>query len=92
MTASRSSLTQELEGREEITMWFWGAEPYAQEAMKELLVDEYNASQDEYQLVVEFRPSVDADMNDRPGGEPGTGYRVRLGPVLRNAARRGGEA
>ena len=53
---------EELEGREEITMWFWGAEPYAQKAMKEILVDKYNASQDKYQLVVEFRPSVDSDM------------------------------
>ena len=53
---------EDMEGREEITLWFWGAEPYAQEAFKRILVDKYNASQDEYQLVVEFRPSVDDDI------------------------------
>ena len=38
-----------MKDREEINLWFWGAEPYAQDAMKKYLVDEYNASQDKYQ-------------------------------------------
>lgn len=52
----------DMKDREEITLWFWGAEPYAQKAFQSVLVDKYNASQDKYQLVVEFRPSVDSDM------------------------------
>ena len=71
---------EELEGREEITMWFWGAEPYAQEAMKELLVDEYNASQEDYQLVVEFRPSVDADMTTALAANQGPDIVYGSGP------------
>lgn len=71
---------EELEGREEITMWFWGAEPYAQEAMKELLVDKYNASQDEYQLVIEFRPSVDSDMNTALAANQGPDIVYGSGP------------
>lgn len=29
-----------MKDREEINLWFWGAEPYAQDAMKKYLVDE----------------------------------------------------
>jgi raffinose/stachyose/melibiose transport system substrate-binding protein len=43
-------------------MWFWGAPPEHQETMREVLVGRYNASQDEYELVVEFRPTVDDDI------------------------------
>ena len=73
---------EELEGREEITMWFWGAEPYAQEAMKEILVDKYNASQDEYQLVVEFRPSVDSDMTTALAADQGPDIVYGSGPAF----------
>ncbi len=73
---------EELEGREEITMWFWGAEPYAQEAMKEILVDKYNASQDEYQLVVEFRPSVDSDMTTALAANQGPDIVYGSGPAF----------
>lgn len=48
--------------REVIELWFWGAEPYAQEALQRILVDRYNASQDKYRLTVEFRPTVDQDI------------------------------
>jgi raffinose/stachyose/melibiose transport system substrate-binding protein len=44
-------------------MWFWGAPPEHQETMKAVLVDPYNASQDEYELVVEFRNTVDKDIS-----------------------------
>jgi raffinose/stachyose/melibiose transport system substrate-binding protein len=44
-------------------MWFWGAPPEHQETMQAVLVDPYNASQDEYELVVEFRNSVDKDIS-----------------------------
>ncbi len=66
--------------REVINLWFWGAEPYAQEAMKALLVDKYNASQDNYQLVVEFRPSVDADMTTALAANQGPDIVYGSGP------------
>lgn len=71
---------EDLEGREEITLWFWGAEPYAQEAFKEILVDKYNASQDDYQLVVEFRPSVDADIKTALAANQGPDIIYGSGP------------
>lgn len=71
---------ESLKDREEITMWFWGAEPYAQEALKKILADEYNASQDKYQLVVEFRPSVDTDMNTALAANQGPDIVYGSGP------------
>lgn len=65
-TADKAEAKKEAEAmkdREVITLWFWGAEPYAQEAMQKILADQYNASQDKYALAIEFRPSVDTDMS-----------------------------
>lgn len=71
---------KDLNGREEITMWFWGAEPYAQEALKTNLADVYNASQDKYQLVLEFRPSVDSDMTTALAANQGPDIVYGSGP------------
>lgn len=71
---------ESMKGREEINMWFWGAEPYAQEALKSILVDKYNASQDKYQLVVEFRPSVDSDMTTALAANQGPDIVYGSGP------------
>ncbi|MGN8886233.1 ABC transporter substrate-binding protein [Blautia sp. HCP28S3_G10] len=71
-----------LKDREEINLWFWGAEPYAQEAMKKYLVDAYNASQDKYQLVVEFRPSVDSDMTTALAANQGSDIVYGSGPAF----------
>ena len=48
--------------REQITMWFWGPAPDYQETFKKVLVDWYNASQDQYELTMEFRNTVDVDI------------------------------
>lgn len=69
-----------MKDREEITLWFWGAEPYAQEAFKTILVDKYNKSQEEYQLVVEFRPSVDSDMKTALAANQGPDIVYGSGP------------
>jgi raffinose/stachyose/melibiose transport system substrate-binding protein len=66
--------------REDITMWFWGAEPYAQEALNTLLVEPYNASQDKYNLVVEFRPSVDSDIQTALAANEGPDIVYGSGP------------
>ena len=71
---------EDMEGREQISLWFWGAEPYAQEAFKKILVDKYNASQEDYQLVVEFRPSVDADIKTALAANQGPDIIYGSGP------------
>lgn len=48
--------------REPVTLWFWGASPNLQEVMQHELVEPFNASQDKYDLVIEFRASVDNDV------------------------------
>lgn len=68
--------------KEQISLWFWGAEPYAQEAMQEFLVDEYNNSQDKYELTVEFRPSVDADMMTALAANQGPDIVYGSGPAF----------
>ena len=48
--------------KKQITMWFWGAATDYQETMKNVLYSWYNDSQDEYELVLEFRNTVDTDI------------------------------
>jgi raffinose/stachyose/melibiose transport system substrate-binding protein len=35
--------------REPVTLWFWGAPPNLQEAFQKVLVEPFNASQDQYE-------------------------------------------
>ncbi len=48
--------------REPINMWFWGANDTQRAAFQKSLVDVYNASQDKYELVMEYRNTVDTDI------------------------------
>jgi len=48
--------------RARISLWFWGAAPQHQVTMNEVLAGAYNASQDRYELVIEFRNTVDQDI------------------------------
>lgn len=80
MLASVACVPAMAEEREQITMWFWGAEPYAQEAMNELLVVPYNESQDQYELVVEFRASVDSDLQTALAANQGPDIVYGSGP------------
>ncbi|MDR7811853.1 ABC transporter substrate-binding protein [Lacrimispora sp.] len=70
----------DLKNREVISLWFWGAEPYAQEAMQKILADKYNASQDKYILALEFRPSVDTDMSTALAANQGPDIVYGSGP------------
>lgn len=45
-----------------VTMWFWGCTPEYQDVLQRNLVDVYNSSQDEYELIIEYRNSVDNDI------------------------------
>ena len=46
--------------RTEIQFWMWGAGPHLQDVIRAVLVDPYNASQDDFELVMEFRNDVDS--------------------------------
>lgn len=70
------------DGKEIITMWFWGAEPYAQEAMNEIVRDTYNKSQDKYELKIEYRNSVDADMKTALAAGKGPDIVYGSGPAF----------
>ena len=61
-TTAEEESSMESGERRQITMWFWGAPPQHQETMNEVLVKPYNESQNEYELVVEFRNTVDKDI------------------------------
>jgi raffinose/stachyose/melibiose transport system substrate-binding protein len=54
--------TAHARARAKIYLWFWGAAPQDQVTMNEVLADAYNASQDQYELVIEFRNTVDQDI------------------------------
>lgn len=68
--------------RQTISMWFWGAEPYAQTAMNQILVDTYNKSQDKYTLKVEFRNSVDKDVSVALAANKGPDIVYGSGPAF----------
>ncbi len=65
-----------------ISLWFWGAEPYAQEAMNRILADTYNNSQDEYELKIEFRNSVDKDISVALAANQGPDIVYGSGPAF----------
>lgn len=48
--------------KEKITMWFWGASPAYQQALTDALITPFNTSQNDYELVIEYRTSVDNDV------------------------------
>ena len=66
--------------REQITMWFWGASPQYRAALDAALVQPFNASQDRYQLVVEYRASVDNDVRIAVMGGTGPDLIYTSGP------------
>lgn len=48
--------------REPITLWFWGAPPNLQEAFQKALIEPFNASQDQYELQMEYNNDVDNNV------------------------------
>lgn len=80
--ASGATESAKKSGKEIITMWFWGAEPYAQEAMNQLVRDRYNESQDQYELKIEYRNSVDTDMKTALAAGKGPDIVYGSGPAF----------
>jgi raffinose/stachyose/melibiose transport system substrate-binding protein len=46
-------------GKKTLQLWFWGAPPQQQQTMKDVLVDGFNNSQNQYTLEVTFNNAVD---------------------------------
>lgn len=76
------STEKSADGKEVITMWFWGAEPYAQDAMNQLVAEKYNDSQDKYELKIEYRNSVDPDMTTALAAGKGPDIVYGSGPAF----------
>lgn len=54
--------SSEVQEREELTMWFWGASPDYRIAFDKALVQPYNDSQDTYELVITYDNAVDQNI------------------------------
>lgn len=62
-SASGSEVVRQYEDRTPVTMWFWGANDTQRAAFQTALVDVYNSSQDEFELVMEqYVNTVDDDI------------------------------
>lgn len=79
---SSNSNPADPKGRKTITMWFWGTSDYQRTAMDEYLVNGFNESQDEYQLEVEYRSSVDNDISVALSGGGGPDIVYGSGPAF----------
>jgi raffinose/stachyose/melibiose transport system substrate-binding protein len=62
VAAAAVALSTPALAREPVTIWFWGAPPNLQEAFAKVLIEPFNASQDKYELQIEFRNTVDNDV------------------------------
>lgn len=77
--------------RKELTMWFWGTADFQRNAMQKNLIDAYNNSQNEYKLVVEFRNSVDNDVNVAVSAGQGPDIVYGSGPSFVSTLASGGK-
>jgi raffinose/stachyose/melibiose transport system substrate-binding protein len=66
--------------RERVTMWFWGASPEYRAALDAALVQPFNASQNHYELHIEYRASVDNDVRVAVMGGTGPDLIYTSGP------------
>ena len=69
------------QAREQITMWFWGATPNYRQALEDALIKPFNESQKQYELRVQYRPSVDNDVRVALMGGGGPDLVYASGPA-----------
>lgn len=82
--APAGDATTPIGGREVITMWFWGANEEQRAAFKKNLIDVYNAMGDQYELVMEFRNTVDNDIPVALSANSGPDIVYSSGPAFCN--------
>ncbi len=59
---AKESESKTASGKTPITMWFWGTHEGNQAALQEVLVDKFNETHPDYELTIEYRPSVNSDI------------------------------
>ncbi|MDA4893160.1 ABC transporter substrate-binding protein [Microbacterium resistens] len=72
-------------GKQTLELWFWGAPPAQQDTMQEVLVDGFNASQDEYELTVTFDNAVDKNIQVALSANRGPDVVYGSGPAFASA-------
>jgi raffinose/stachyose/melibiose transport system substrate-binding protein len=80
LVAALTLLPGPARARKNVTMWFWGATPDYRRALEDALVKPFNASQDKYTLVIEYRRSVDNDVRVASIGGGGPDLIYTSGP------------
>jgi raffinose/stachyose/melibiose transport system substrate-binding protein len=60
--AALSALAGAASAKEQITMWFWGASPAYQDVLHKALVEPFEANNPDYELVIDYKNSVDNDV------------------------------
>ena len=80
--AADAPVADESGERKSLTMWFWGTSDYQRTAMEKYLVEDFNNSQDEYTLTVEYRSSVDSDVAVALSGGAGPDIVYGSGPAF----------
>lgn len=80
--AADAPAAEETGDRKPLTMWFWGTSDYQRTAMEKYLVEDFNNSQDEYTLTVEYRSSVDSDIAVALSGGAGPDIVYGSGPAF----------
>jgi raffinose/stachyose/melibiose transport system substrate-binding protein len=63
---------REHSGRQNLTMWFWGAPPSDQAVMQKVLIDGFDSSQSKYSLSVTFNNAVDKNVQVSLAANQGT--------------------
>jgi raffinose/stachyose/melibiose transport system substrate-binding protein len=72
-------------GKQKLELWFWGAPPAQQETMQKVLVDGFNASQDDYELEVNFDNAVDKNIQVALSANKGPDIVYGSGPAFSSA-------
>ncbi|MCU1475523.1 MAG: transporter substrate-binding protein [Subtercola sp.] len=72
-------------GKQKLELWFWGAPPAQQQTMQDVLVDGFNASQDKYELVVNFDNAVDKNIQVALSANKGPDIVYGSGPAFASA-------
>src|SRR5882757_4598002 len=78
-------------GRQQLTLWFWGAPPAHQETMGHVLIDGFNQSQDKYTLSVTYNNNVDTNVQVALAANTGPDIVYSSGPSFAATYAAGGK-
>lgn len=68
--------------REQIEFWFWGVAPKQRQVLEEQLIEPYNESQDEFELVVTYNEKVDGNIQTALAANGGPDIVYGSGPAF----------